>query len=173
MLKTQPFSHPITKFSAGLLLAAVLLISGATIATAQSSSVGSRTVSSEIKEPKSDAIDSYTDHFFYAANPELNKRKLRSGDQSYIQEWRAIRQAIAPLVKSSHEACAFGKRNGDAYWEFDLSMANGGSSYDHLSDVIYYSRNPDMNGIKLRSGSAAAREWSAIRQKLYISTCGI
>jgi hypothetical protein len=172
-MKLKPFPHTIAKFSIGPLLAAAVLLSGMAIATAQSSPVGRRTFSSEIKEPQSQAIDSYTDHFFYVANPELNKRQLRSGDQSYIQEWLALRQAIAPLVKSSHEACVFGKRNGDAYWEFDLSAANGGSSYDHLADVIYYSRNPSMAGVKLSPGSAAAREWSAIRQKMYISTCGI
>jgi hypothetical protein len=119
-MKLKPFPHTIAKFSIGPLLAAAVLLSGMAIATAQSSPVDRRTFSSEIKEPQSQAIDSYTDHFFYGANPELNKRQLRSGDQSYTQEWLALRQAIAPLVKSSHEACVFGKRNGDAYWEFDL-----------------------------------------------------
>jgi hypothetical protein len=171
-MRVKSFSPTIAKLSTGSLLAVMLLFFAATIATAQSSSVGNRTFSSEIKESKSDAIDSYTDHFFYATNPELNKRKLRSGDQSYIQEWLELRQAIAPLVKSSYEACVFGKRNGDAYWEFDLSASNGGSSYDYLSDVIYYYRNPNMVGVKLRPDSAA-REWSAIRQNMYISTCGI
>jgi hypothetical protein len=121
-------------------------------------------------EPKNVAIDSYTDHFFYAANPELSQRKLRASDKAYIREWNAIRSAIEPLVKSSREVCL---RNGDGslYWEFDLGKDR--SSYDILADVIFYHRHPALAGQKLRPQTADAREWSSIRKQMYISTCGI
>ncbi|NJN49688.1 MAG: hypothetical protein HC805_07895 [Alkalinema sp. RL_2_19] len=55
------------------------------------------------KESQAWGIDFYTDHFFHAANPQLKRRKLHSSDRGYIQEWQAIRRAVAPLVKSSSE----------------------------------------------------------------------
>lgn len=151
------------------------MISGAQIASADMNSNNRiRPSSSMPTEPRSAAIDSYTDHFFYVANPELNKRKLDGDETIYIQEWQAIRKAIVPLVKSNREVCGRNVSSSDApYWEFDLSTSRNASSYDYLTDVIFYQRNPDMIGQQLRPRTTAAREWSAIRRNMYISTCGI
>jgi hypothetical protein len=166
----KQFSRSIAQLSILSLLTVALIATGAQMASADLNS-NNRAVYPT--EPKGDAIDSYTDHFFYAANPELNKRKLRSDDTAYAQEWQALQEAIVPLVKTNREACG---RNGDSaslYWEFDLSTSQNASSYDYLADAIFYHRNPDMAGQKLRPNTAAAREWSAIRSKMFISTCGI
>jgi hypothetical protein len=147
-------------------IAGGLLFTSANITTAQAAPVP--------QQAKADGIDFYTDHFFYAANPELNKRKLRSGDRGYIQEWNAIRQAIAPLVKSSTEVCFRGESSSEAFWEVDLNFnQNGGSTYDYLADVIFYHRNPEWAGKKLRTGTPEARQWSAIRDKMFVHSCGI
>jgi hypothetical protein len=163
-------SRSIAKFSTLSILTVALIVTGAQIASAGLNSNNRTGVVPT--EPKGDAIDSYTDHFFYAANPELNKRKLRSRDTAYIREWQAIRGAMVPLVKTNREACG---RNAstDLYWEFDLDARQGASSYDYLTDIIFYHRNPDMAGQKLSPGTAAAREWSAIRSNMFISTCGL
>jgi hypothetical protein len=167
----KKLARSIAQLSTLSILTVALIASGAQMASAGPNSNNRTGVYPT--EPKGDAIDSYTDHFFYAANPELNKRKLRSGDTAYAQEWQALREAIVPLVKTNREACG---RNGDSaglYWEFDLSAPQNASSYDYLADAIFYHRNPDMTGQKLRPNTAAAREWSAIRSKMFISTCGI
>jgi hypothetical protein len=170
-MQLKPFSRSaIAKFSALSIMTGMLVFSGMSIASAGPDS-NNRTFPLPT-ESKDVAIDSYTDHFFYAANPELNKRKLDSEESGYIREWQAIRQAIRPLIKSDRETCG---RNIDSsaepYWNFDLQTNM--SSYDYLTDVIFYHRNPDMAGQKLRPGTALAREWSAIRRNMFVSTCGL
>jgi hypothetical protein len=167
----KQLSRSIAQLSTLSILTLALMFAGAQTAAANSNS-NNRTFPVPT-ERKGDAIDSYTDHFFYAANPELNKRKLRSGDTAYIQEWQAIRETMVPLVKTNREACGRNLGSTDLYWEFDLDAPQNGSSYDYLADAIFYHRNPDMAGQKLRSNTAAAREWSAIRSKMFISTCGM
>jgi hypothetical protein len=166
----KQLSRSIAQLSILSLLTVALIATGAQMASADLNS-NNRAVYPT--EPKGEAIDSYTDHFFYAANPELNKRKLRSGDTAYIQEWQAIRETMVPLVKTNREACGRNLGSTDLYWEFDLDAPQNGSSYDYLADAIFYHRNPDMAGQKLRPNTAAAREWSAIRSKMFISTCGM
>lgn len=172
IMQLKPLSRSIAKLSVLSILTSALMVTGAQIASADLNS-NNRTFSVPT-ESKNVAIDSYTDHFFYAANPELNKRRLDADETSYIQEWQAIRLAIVPLVKSNREVCGRHTVNSDApYWEFDLSTSIKASSYDYLTDAIFYQRNRDLIGQKLRPRTAAAREWSAIRRKMYISTCGI
>ena len=172
IMQLKTISRSIAKFSALSILTGTLLFSGAQIAHADLTS-NNRTFPVPT-QPKSVAIDSYTDHFFYAANPELNKRRLDADETIYIQEWQAIRQALMPLVKFNREACGRHTVSSEApYWEFDLSVSRKVSSYDYLTDAIFYHRNPDMIGQKLRPRTAAAKEWLAIRRNMYISTCGI
>jgi hypothetical protein len=171
-MPSKSFSRSIAILSILSILASALVVTGAQIASADMNS-NNRTFPVPT-ESKNVAIDRYTDHFFYAANPELNKRKLGTNEMTYIQEWQAIRQAIVPLVKTDREAC--GRKvgsSGDPYWEFDLSASQNTFSYDYLADAIFYHRNPDMNGQKLRPGTALANEWSAIKRKMFIYTCGM
>jgi hypothetical protein len=167
----KPLSRSVAKFSALSMLTGVLMITGAQMASADLNS-NNRTFPVPT-ESKNNAIDSYTDHFFYAANPQLKKRKLGTDETTYIQEWQAIRAAIGPLVKTNREVCGRNVGSADLYWEINLSAGQNTSSYDYLTDAIFYHRNPDMAGQKLRPGTAAAREWSAIHQKMFIYTCGM
>ncbi len=128
------------------------------------------------KESQALGIDFYTDHFFYAANPQLKGRKLRSRDRAYIQEWQAIRRAVAPLVKSSSEVCFGGAEATKAFWEVALKPNKNGSgiaTYDALADVIFSHRNPEIAIRKISPGTNAARQWSAIRSQMFVPTCGL
>jgi hypothetical protein len=173
IMQLKPLSRSaIAKFSALSILTGMLVLSGTSIASAGPDS-NNRTFPLPT-ESKDVAIDSYTDHFFYAANPELNKRKLGTDETTYIQEWQSIRAAIRPLVKTDREVCGMAGRSqpGEApYWEFLFTLQNQ-SSYDYLTDAIFYHRNPQMAGKKLRPGTALANDWSAIRRKMFIYTCG-
>jgi hypothetical protein len=161
MLQTKSFTRSILAFSALCLLSGTFTLAETRSATAYSEAAAPT-------EPRSEAIDRITDNFFHQANPELNKRKLGSRDRTYIREWKTLRQAIAPMVKTSREVC-FRHGNGENYWEFNYNN----NSYDDIADVIFYSRNPDLLGQKLSPRSAAAKEWSRIRKPLYMSACGI
>jgi hypothetical protein len=126
-------------------------------------------------ESRAEAINSITDWVFYSVNPQLKKRKLRSNEHGYIREWQRIRAALEPRVIPSAEACAAPLEPGDVEWEF--SPINGESfnkTYDYLADVIFHSRHPERKGRKIRPDErAAVNEWSSIRRKIHISTCGI
>jgi hypothetical protein len=155
------------------LLALMMLTGALTTVTNQPAIAQSQPIP---KESKAWGIDFYTDHFFHAANPQLKGRKLRSSDRAYIQEWQAIRRAVAPLVKSSTEVCFRGADADQAFWEVDLKFnqnGNGSPTYDHLADVIFSHRNPDINIRKIRPGSTAARQWSAIRSQMFVHSCGL
>lgn len=122
-------------------------------------------------KPLSWAIDFYTDHFFYAANPELEQRKLRSSDRTYIQEWYAIRRAVAPLIVPSQDVCEdIGANEG--LWEVKLK-SDGDSTYNSLADAIFYHRNPQYRGKKLMPNTTVAAQWSAIRSEMLVNTCGL
>jgi hypothetical protein len=123
---------------------------------------------------REEAIDSDTDRFLYRVNPELNGRKLRSDDDGYINEWKAIRKAVAQEMKPAVSNCA-----GDQYWELlNYDGINGlpssrrrhsSPTFDHIADAIFYSRHPELVGTPLASdNSVLAREWSAIRRAIMV-----
>ncbi|VXD25041.1 exported hypothetical protein [Planktothrix serta PCC 8927] len=161
----------LSKFSVLCLLSGTLFFN-ATIANAIPQRINTE-LTQVYRQAPSDLIDEYTDHFFYQTNPELQGRKLTNTDQDYIREWHNLRAAIAPLIKPSQEACPLEK--SDVGWDFDLNgMPKSYSSvYDYLADTIFYSRYPEMLGQKLQPGTATAQEWSVIRSRLFVSTCGL
>jgi hypothetical protein len=123
-------------------------------------------------EAKDKAIDRLTDGLFYQLNPELKNRKLEPSDRSYMSEWQKLRAAIAIRVKPSVEVCY--PRHKEGEWEF--GTINGESqtaTYDYLADAVFYSRNPDMNGLIPANNQTAKNEWLAIRRVMYISSCGL
>ena len=161
-------SQSIVKIATLCVLAGTLFFSTSQSARANSNS-NNRTFPNPV-QPRSEAIDHYTDHFFYTANPELKKRKLRTTDYVYIQEWNVLRKAIAPLIKSDKEVCSTSDPK-QSFWEFDLNKNQ--QSYDYLADVIFYNRNPKLEEKRIRPNILKAQEWSSIRRKMYVSTCGI
>lgn len=125
------------------------------------------------RQAPADLIDQYTDHFFYQVNPELQGRKLTSRDREYIREWENLRAVIAPMIRPSREVCPF--ETSDVGWDFDFQgMPRSYSNpYDYLADIIFYNRYPQLIGQKLSPGTSEAKEWSIIRERLFVSTCGL
>lgn len=167
----------LSKSSLLCLLWGTLLLTHATIAKALPHPVNTELTQVSRQAP-ADLIDEYTDHFFYQANPELQGRKLTNRDQDYIREWNNLRAAIAPMIKPIQEACSyesFESSNVEGLWDFDFKgMPNSYSNpYDYLADVIFYSRYPQMLGQKLQPGTTEAQNWSIIRERLFVSTCGL
>ncbi|MCC3527005.1 MAG: hypothetical protein JGK21_08145 [Microcoleus sp. PH2017_22_RUC_O_B] len=125
-------------------------------------------------ESREQAVDRLTDYLFYRVNPQLNNRKLQTGDREYIRQWQKLREAIAPRVKSVQEVC-FRVSPQEKGWEF--TTINGETyeqTYDRLADTIFYSRHPQRIGQQIpKSDRISISEWSAIRREMYISNCGL
>ena len=125
-------------------------------------------------ESRSQAVDRLTDFLFYKVNPQLNNRKLQADDREYSNQWRRLRAAIDPRVKSIQEVC-FRPAPEETGWEF--TTINGETyeqTYDLLADTIFYSRHPQRTGQQIpKNDKIGISEWSAIRQYMFISSCGI
>lgn len=125
-------------------------------------------------ESRDRAVDRLTDFLFYKVNPQLNNRKLQTGDREYSNQWQRLREAIDPRVKSAQEVC-FRPAPGDTGWEF--TTINGETyeqTYDRLADTIFYSRHPQRTRQQIpKSDRISISEWSAIRREMFISNCGL
>ena len=125
-------------------------------------------------ESREQAVDRLTDFLLYKVNPQLNNRKLQAGDREYSNQWRRLREAIDPRVKSVQEVC-FRPAPGETGWEF--TTINGETyeqTYDRLADTIFYSRHPQRTGQPIpKSDRISISEWSAIRRYMFISNCGL
>lgn len=125
-------------------------------------------------ESREQAVDRLTDYLFYRVNPQLNNRKLQTGDREYIRQWQRLREAIDPRVKSIQEVC-FRVSPQEKGWEF--TVINGETyeqTYDRLADTIFYSRHPQRTGQQIpKNDKIGISEWSAIRREMYISNCGL
>lgn len=159
MLIKSLLIKPISRFSMVCALTIALIVSSPTLAKAES---------------RDRAIDRLTDFLFYKVNPQLNNRKLQSGDREYVRQWQKLREAIEPRVKSVQEVC-YRPEPGETGWEF--TVINGQTydqTYDRLADTIFYSRHPQRTGQQIpKSDPISISEWSAIRQYMYISNCGL
>jgi hypothetical protein len=150
---------PVSRFSIICALTIALLLLGPNPAKAES---------------REQAVDRLTDFLFYKVNPQLNNRKLQTGDREYIRQWQKLREAIDPRVKSVQEVC-FRPAPEETGWEF--TTINGETyeqTYDRLADTIFYSRHPQRTGQPIpKNDKISISEWSAIRYYMYISNCGI
>ncbi len=171
MMQTRFSRLVLSRFSRFCLLGASLFFTQTTIANARPQAANGGT--EVIRQAPTQLIDEYTDHFFYQANPQLQGRQLTSRDRNYIREWENLRAAIAPLIKPTEVACAFAEPDGNWEFHFGGQPDSYSNPYDYLTDVIFYSRYPQRIGQKLQPGTTDAQEWSAIRKRLYVPTCGI
>ena len=137
----------VSKFSAVCVLALALAIAGTNLASAGSRDLESRT----------QAVDRFTDWFFYKVNPQLGGRKLRSEDSSvYIREWNAIRSTVDREMITTPGDCV-----GDAYWDFDSRYHR--RSLDRIADTIWDIRDP--SGDKTRA-DVSKQEWQKLRNSI-------
>src|SRR6476661_3844127 len=146
LIKPLPVKS-VSKFSAVCVLALALAIAGTNLASARSRDLESRT----------QAVDRFTDWFFYKVNPQLGGRKLRSDDSSaYIREWNAIRSTVDREMIATPGDCV-----GDAFWDFDARYH--GRSLDRIADTIWDIRDP--SGDKTRA-DVSKQEWQKLRDSI-------
>lgn len=137
----------VSNFSAVCVLALALAIAGTNLASA-----GSRDL-----ELRTQAVERFTDWFFYKVNPQLGGRKLRSDDFSvYIREWNAIRSTVDREMITKPGDCV-----GDAYWDF--YYRSHGRSLDRIADTIWDIRDP--SGDKTRA-DISKQEWQKLRDSI-------
>jgi hypothetical protein len=149
----------VSRFSMICVLAIALVLSSPNLAKAES---------------REQAVDRLTDFLFYKVNPQLNNRKLQAGDREYINEWQKLCEAIDPRIKPAQEVC-YRPEPGETGWEF--TTINGETyeqTYDRLADTIFYSRHPQRTRQQIpKSDKISISEWSAIRQEMFLSNCGL
>ncbi|MEG4508223.1 hypothetical protein QUA81_31975 [Microcoleus sp. F6_B4] len=115
-------------------------------------------------ESRTQAVDRFTDWFFYRVNPQLGGRKLRSDDSSaYIREWNAIRNTVDREMIATQGDCV-----GDAFWDFDYrshgrSLVSGALEEDRIADTIWDIRDP--SGDKTRA-DVSKQEWQNLRNSI-------
>ncbi|MEG4494499.1 hypothetical protein QUA90_24645 [Microcoleus sp. D3_18_C4] len=115
-------------------------------------------------ESRTQAVDRFTDWFFYRVNPQLGGRKLRSDDSSaYIREWNAIRNTVDREMITTQGDCV-----GDAFWDFDYrshgrSLVSGALEEDRIADTIWDIRDP--SGDKTRA-DVSKQEWQKLRNSI-------
>jgi hypothetical protein len=124
-----------SKFSTACAIAIALAFSNVNLAHADEGLTESREAS----------IEQFTDGFFYQANPELNRRKIQPGESGYIQEWQAIRDVVSQEITFNQNA---GRRSCFPKW---YVPNDDQAIFDRVTDQIFYTRNPDLNGQKINS----------------------
>ena len=120
------------------------------------------------------AIDNLTDSIFYNLYPGLNRRKIRSDETQYINEWAAIKKVVSQDSLVYQDVCG---RNSNNY-EWLLSKYDGQGSgrdasafsspvLDKVADAIFYTRHPEL-GRKIKPGEYKLKnEWMKIRQAIW------
>jgi len=120
------------------------------------------------------AIDTLTDSIFYRLHPELNRRKIRSDETQYINEWTAIKKVVSNDNLVYGDVCDFKSKN----YEWLLSKYDGEGPgrqgvtspltspvLDKVADAVFYTRHPELNYRKIQpSETRLVSEWSKIRQ---------
>ncbi|KAM3094699.1 hypothetical protein ACKFKG_15580 [Phormidesmis sp. 146-35] len=107
--------------------------------------------------PPQSALDKLTDHYFYRVNVGL-RRKIRSGDSIYIQEWQAIQIRLKGNLIENGD-CGDGKVTFQ--WVLPIRLL------DSVADGVLYSRYPNLKGRKIRGDETSLiSEWNSIRQAI-------
>ncbi|WP_341734523.1 hypothetical protein [Microcoleus sp. EPA2] len=116
------------------------------------------------------AIDELTDSIFYNLYPQLDRRKIRSNETQYINEWAAIRKVLMGDGNLVYE-----RGCGPSYWwhlsEYDTPGRNGreiivfSPVLNKVADAVFYTRHPELGYRTIKpSETRLASEWSKIRQ---------
>ncbi len=116
-------------------------------------------------------IDEFTDSIFYRLHPQLNRRKIRSDETQYINEWAAIKKVLGDGNLVYERVCW---RGPNFWWhlaEYDTPGRNGreiikfSSVLNKVADAVFYTRHPELGYRAIKpSETRLASEWSKIRQ---------
>ncbi len=117
-----------------------------------------------------ETIERWADDFFYSVNPQLSRRKLRANETLYIREWNAIQRVIPTIVVYRNNECTPGYswllvNYDDENRPQERLLVS--EALDKVADAIFYSRNPELGGRKIRPGETAlGNEWMRIRRSV-------
>jgi hypothetical protein len=119
-----------------------------------------------------ETIDRWADDFFYSVNPQLSRRKLRANETLYIREWNAIQRVVPTILVYRNNECSRSQQYSWLLVNYDDENRPEGrllvsEALDKVADAIFYSRNPELGGRKIRPGETAlANEWMRIRRSV-------
>ena len=121
------------------------------------------------KSIPSEAIDDWTDHFFYSVNPQLSERKIRPDETEYIQEWNAIQRVMNELLVTENHGCQSRLGHSVGLASYDSLSRDGvnleSQDLDRVADAIFYARNPQLGDRRIQPGETRlANEWLRIRR---------
>ena len=114
-------------------------------------------------------IDELTDSIFYNLYRGLNRRKIRSDETQYINEWAAIKKVLrdANLVyeKGCTSAPYWRLSEYDTPGRFGVGLIAFSPLLNLVADAVFYTRHPELEYRKIQpSDTRLASEWSKIRQ---------
>ncbi len=122
-----------------------------------------------LAETREQSVDSVTDWLFGNLHPELNRRKLRSDEYEYIQEWNVIRQVIAQGGLRYHKVDPNSPGCGEPDWTFPNDDE---ALRERLANAVFYSRHPERNGEPIRQDETAAiQEWLKLKDSMFVAYC--
>ena len=116
------------------------------------------------------AIDNLTDSIFYNLYPGLNRRKIRSDETQYINEWAAIKKVVSQDSLVYQDVC--GRNSTNYEWllsQYDGQSRNGlilsSPILNKVADAILYTRYPELGDRRIQpSETSLASEWFKIRR---------
>jgi hypothetical protein len=115
---------------------------------------------------KSEAINTWTNSFFYNLHPEMENRKIQKHQVLYKQEWLAIQNVIRVNL-SWGSGC-------DEMYDDEPAGTYAGyyflGSTAKLADAVFYVRHPELKGRKIRSYEThLKKEWNDIKESFFWS----
>lgn len=120
------------------------------------------------------AIDNLTDYIFYNLHPQLNRRRIRSDETQYVNEWAAIKKVVSSDNLVYQDACGRNSRNYE--WLLSKYDGEGGGRQgrtislsspvlNKVADAVFYTRHPELGYRRIQpSETRLVSEWSKIRQ---------
>lgn len=99
------------------------------------------------------AIDELTDYIFYNLHPQLNRRKIRSDETQYINEWAAIKKVVSNDNLVYQDACGrnstnyewlLSKYDGEGPGRAGRTISLSSPVLDKVADAVFYTRHPEL-----------------------------
>ena len=100
------------------------------------------------------AIDRLTDFIFYNLHPQLNRRKIRSDETQYVNEWAAIKKVVSDDNLVYQDVCDGNSRNYE--WLLSKYDGEGGGRQgrtislsspvlDKVAGAVFYARHRELD----------------------------
>ena len=112
-------------------------------------------------------LDQYTDSYFWNVNPEMLNRSIQPHQTQYKKEWLAIREVLNDQLVWMQLPLCYAEPG-----EYGYEVEDYGETVTALTDAVFYTRHPELNGRKIRPGETAlVEEWKAITRMFPPSLC--